>query len=61
MKRRWWKFALAIAVVGGVFLYNRTRGSGDDTIATAGNPADKNFGAFPPDLPDTMFDDVMFI
>ena len=62
MKGNLWTLGVAFAVIGGMFLYHRFRFSKDGSLlrfweGTSG----KNFGAFPPDVPENLFDEVNFI
>jgi hypothetical protein len=62
MRTTWWRLALVAGAVGGVLLYHHLRPSRNGTPGVTGEwPSQKNFGAFPPDLPDGMFDGVHFV
>lgn len=62
MRAKWWKLAIGLAAIGGALLYNQLKSSkqqGDSVVSE--RPEGKNFGAFPPDLPDDMFEDATFV
>lgn len=68
-RRMLWKVAPALSGVvivlgmaGGMVMYLRHRARRNSIMRSAvGWPGGKNFGNFPPDLPDTMFDEVNFV
>lgn len=63
MKMRWWMMGLiAVAVGGAVLLLRRSRKGENGVFHFVENEeALKNFGAFPPDIPETEFDGVNFL
>jgi len=55
MRTRWWVVALALGIAGAFLVHHKgravkSRGEGEDW------PCDKNFGAFPPEIPERTFD-----
>ena len=63
MKMRWWIMGLvAVAVGGSLLLLKRARKNEDGVFHfVEDEEALKNFGAFPPDIPETEFDGVNFL
>jgi hypothetical protein len=63
VKPGWWVVGLVAVAVGGTWLYLR-RFQGDDTRSfhfVDDESALKNFGAFPPELPEDEFEGVNFL
>lgn len=56
--RTWWKFGVALAVAGGAFVYHHLKARKREPVRWSGG---RNFGAFPPDLPESVFDEVSFL
>jgi len=59
MRAGWWMFAMALGVAGGLLIHhhfktirNKNTGEAEDW------PYEKNFQAFPPEIPDAIFDGV---
>lgn len=62
MRTMWWRLALAVGAVGGILLYQHFKPSKNGMLKRGGEwPKEKNFGAFPPDVPDGIFDGVHFV
>ncbi|MFH0990819.1 MAG: hypothetical protein V1799_12465 [bacterium] len=63
MKLRWWILGtMAVAVGGSLLLLHKIRKiNGESFHFVDDESALKNFGAFPPDLPETEFDGVNFL
>jgi hypothetical protein len=62
MKKNWWKLFILGGVISGLLLRRHfnspvRRQSGE----AAAWPPDKNFGSFPPRIPEDVFDGVNFI
>jgi hypothetical protein len=57
-----WKICLAAMLAGGAVVYIRTHAPKNGTLPFEVDwPKQKNFGAFPPDIPQNVFDGVRFI
>ena len=54
----WWMYGVALAVAGGAFVYHRLKSQAVQEIRW---PRGKNFGKFPPEIPESVFDEVSFL
>lgn len=62
MRFRWWTLGLIAAAVGGSWLLWRRFGPGENPFHfVEEEDGSKNFGAFPPEIPETEFDGVNFL
>ncbi len=62
MRLRWWTVGLLAAAVGGtLLLWRRIRPTSERFQFVEEEEQLKNFGAFPPDIPETEFDGVNFL
>ena len=57
MRPSWWMLVMALGVAGGLLVHHRIKTLKErSTQDTEEWPLDKNFGAFPPEIPDEIFD-----
>ncbi len=62
MKIRWWMIGSLALVVGGILFVSHALGEkGKSLHFVDGDGDEKNFGAFPPDIPETEFDGADFL
>ncbi len=62
MKIRWWMVGSLALVVGGILLVGRVLSVRERALHFVdGDGEEKNFGAFPPDIPETEFDGADFL
>lgn len=62
MRFRWWALGLVAAAVGGSLLLWRRFGPGEERFRfVEDDDQSKNFGAFPPEIPESEFEGVNFM
>ena len=62
MRFHWWTLGLVAAAVGGSLLLWRRFGPGEKCFHFVDEEdQSKNFGAFPPEIPETEFDGANFV
>jgi len=62
MKVRWWMIGSLALVVGGILLVSRAVGGREKLLHFIDDEGEqKNFGEFPPEIPETEFDGADFL
>jgi hypothetical protein len=61
MKTGWWLFGTIAAVTGGVLLLKHLIDSQKNLLHFVESGSEKNFGEFPPEIPESEFDGIDFL
>jgi hypothetical protein len=61
MKLRWWILGTAAAITGAVFVVKHFVDDKTKMLHFIDSGNEKNFGAFPPEIPETEFDGADFL